>query len=132
MKAAKILLVDDDPDFIMAIRAILENNNYEVISAKSKAEGLEKLKQDKPELAILDVMMDEPHDGFELAREIRKEESYNNMPILMLTSIDGLTGINFRAATKSKEWLPADAYMDKPVEPETILAEIEKLLSKKS
>lgn len=132
MSKVKILLVDDDPDFILAVQAILENNNYQVVSAMSREEGMEKLKAEKPDLAILDVMMDRPNDGFEMSRQIKEDDSFKHMPVIMLTSIDGLTGINFKAAMKSNDWLPVDAYMEKPVEPDTILTEIQSLLAKKS
>ncbi len=130
MSRAKILLVDDDPDFILAVQAILENSNYQVIPALNRKEGMEKLESEKPDLTILDVMMEQPNDGFEMAREIKKDDSYKDMPIIMLTSIDGLTGINFKAAMQSKEWLPVDAYLEKPVDPDAILEEIQKFLSK--
>ena len=130
MSRAKILLVDDDPDFILAVQAILENNNYQVIPALNRKEGMEKLEAEKPDITILDVMMEQPNDGFEMARAIKKDDSYKDMPIIMITSIDGLTGINFKAAMQSKEWLPVDAYLEKPVEPDTILEEIQKFLSK--
>jgi len=130
MRKAKILLVDDDPDFILAVQAILENNNYQVIPALNRKEGMEKLEEEKPDITILDVMMEQPNDGFEMAREIKEDNSYKDMPIIMLTSIDGMTGINFKAAMQSKDWLPVDAYLEKPVEPDTILEEIQKFLPK--
>ncbi len=130
MSRAKILLVDDDPDFILAVQAILENNNYQVIPALNRKEGMEKLESEKPDLTILDVMMEQPNTGFEMAREIKEDDSYKDMPIIMLTSIDGMTGINFKAAMQSKDWLPVDAYLEKPVEPDTILKEIQKFLPK--
>lgn len=132
MSKAKILLVDDDPDFILAIQAILENDDYEVVSAMNRDEGMEKLKSEKPDLAVLDVMMDRPNDGFEMSRQIKEDDSLKSLPVIMLTSIDGLTGINFKSAMKSSDWLPVDSYLEKPVEPETILAEIKTLLAKKS
>ncbi len=130
MRKAKILLVDDDPDFILAVQAILENNNYQVIPALNRKEGMEKLEEEKPDITILDVMMEQPNDGFEMAREIKEDNSYKDMPIIMLTSIDGMTGINFKAAMQSKDWLPVDAYLEKPVEPNAILEEIQKFLPK--
>ena len=132
MSKGKILLVDDDPDFILAIKAILENNDYEVVSAMNREEGMEKLTSEMPDLAILDVMMDRPNDGFEMSRQIKEDDALKALPIIMLTSIDGLTGINFKAAMKNSDWLPADSYLEKPVEPDTILSEIQKLLAKKS
>ncbi|MCD4684188.1 MAG: response regulator [Bacteroidales bacterium] len=129
MEKKKILIVDDDKDLTIAIQAILENKNYNVVTAINKTEGWEKLKSEKPDLTILDVMMDTSHEGFDMAREIKKDESFKDMPILMLTSISDVTGVNFRAAASDPDWLPADEYIDKPVEPEELLEQVEKLLT---
>ena len=125
----KILIVDDDLDLTVAIKAILENKNYQVITAINKEEGWEKIKIEKPDLLILDVMMDTSHEGFEMAREIRKESEYKDIPILMLTSISEVTGVNFSAAAADPDWLPADEYLDKPVEPDELLEQVQNLLS---
>ena len=125
----KILIVDDDLDLTVAIKAILENKNYQVITAINKEEGWKKIKNENPDLLILDVMMDTSHEGFEMAREIRKESEYKDIPILMLTSISEVTGVNFSAAAADPDWLPADEYLDKPVEPEELLEQVQNLLS---
>ena len=130
MGKKKILIVDDDTDLLIALKAILENNNYNVLTAINKIEGWEKLKGEKPDLAILDVMMDTSHEGFEMAREIKKDPEFVDMPILMLTSISDVTGVNFSAAASDPDWLPADEYIDKPVEPDELLEVVEKLLTK--
>lgn len=130
MQNAKILIVDDDPDLTSAIQVTLESQNYSVVSASSKEEGMEKLKAEKPDLAILDVMMTTWQDGFELSREIRKDEQFSKMPILMLTGVKDKTGIEFKSTAGDPTWLPVDGFLDKPVEPEILLAEVEKLLAK--
>ncbi len=127
MKNVKILIVDDDTDIITVLKAILENAGYSVITALSKKEGLEKLPE-KPDIAILDVIMETNQAGFELAREIRKKPDYEKLPILMLTSVGDVTGVNFQAAMSDPDWLPADAYIEKPIEPDELLEEIETLL----
>ncbi|NJO89247.1 MAG: response regulator [Chloroflexia bacterium] len=131
MEKVKILLVDDDPDLIIAVKTILESNNYDVVTAYNKKEGLEKLLAEKPDLAILDVMMEETHDGFDLARDIRKMPEYEELPIIMLTSVDGITGVNFKAAMSDPNWLPANDYLDKPVEPDELINTISEVLGKK-
>ena len=128
MNKKKILLVDDDPDIISAFEAILSNKGYNVQTAGNKREGLEKLNANLPDLVILDVMMDEEHDGFDMSREIKK--AHPNLPIVMLTGISDITGVNFRAAAADPDWLPADEFLDKPVTPDELLATIEELLSK--
>ena len=130
MEKKKILLVDDDPDLISAFEAILYSRGYEVSTAISKNEALEKLASVQPDIAILDVMMEEEHDGFELARYFKK--SYPELPVIMLTGISEITGVNFRAAAADPDWLPADEYLDKPVSPNELISTIEELLTKKA
>jgi len=128
MESKKILLVDDDPDIISAFEAILSNKGYDVITAMNKNDGIEKVNSQSPDLAILDVMMDDEHDGFDMSREIKK--SHPGLPVIMLTGISEITGVNFRAAAADPNWLPADEYLDKPVSPEELIETIENLLSK--
>lgn len=128
MNKKKILLVDDDPDIISAFEAILTNKGYDVVTAFNRSEGIEKFNSLIPDLAILDVMMDDEHDGFEMSREIKK--SHPETPIIMLTGISEITGVNFRAAASDPDWLPADEFLDKPVTPEELVSTIEELLSK--
>jgi len=132
MAKIKILLVDDDPDLIIAVQTILENKGYEVAAAYNKKEGLELLLSEKPDLAILDVMMEGSHDGFELARTIKQVPEFKNLPIIMLTSVDSITGVNFKAAMSNPSWLPADEYIDKPVEPNELIETIEQVLAAKT
>ncbi len=88
--AKKILIVDDDIDIITVMQTILKKEGYEVITAMSKSEGLEKMLNEKPDLAILDVMMTTHYEGFELAQEILSNEELRNIPFLIQTSIDVL------------------------------------------
>lgn len=90
METKKILIVDDDVDVITVIETILKKDGYEVISANDKKEGLAKIKSEKPDLAILDVMMTTHYEGFELAQEILADENLAKIPVLIQTSIDVL------------------------------------------
>jgi DNA-binding NarL/FixJ family response regulator len=90
MKTSKILLVDDDIDIITTMETILTKQGYNVVSANNKVDGMRKMKEEKPDLAILDVMMTTHYEGFELAKEINDEPSLQDTPILMLTSIDAM------------------------------------------
>jgi two-component system, OmpR family, alkaline phosphatase synthesis response regulator PhoP len=91
MESKKILIVDDDIDVITVIETILRKEGYVVISANDKVEGMKKIKSEKPDLAILDVMMTTQYEGFELAQEINALTGTQKVPILMQTSIDILT-----------------------------------------
>ncbi len=132
MKNPKILIVDDDVDFTKALQAILEGEDYEVATAVDKTEGLEQIRADKPDLLVLDVMMSTWQDGFEMARELKKDRLYEQMPIIMLTGVKGRTGIEFKSTAGDPVWCPVDSFLDKPVEADVLLAEIKKLLKEKS
>jgi len=132
MEQAKIVIVDDDQDIRDSLQAILESRQYTVLTAANKTEGMEKIRAEKPDLTMLDVMMETWQDGFEMARELRKDPNLKDMPILMLTGVKDKTGIDFKSSAGDPTWLPVDGYLEKPVEPNTLLAEVEKLLTKKT
>ena len=131
MENAKILIVDDDLDLTKALKVTLESENYSVVTASDRTEGMEKIKAERPDLVILDVMMATWEDGFEMARELKKDSQFiKNIPILMLTGVKGKTGIDFKSTAGDPTWCPVDGFLDKPVEPDVLLAEIRKLLQK--
>ncbi len=132
MGNAKIMIVDDDPDFISVVKTILENEQYTVVTAGNKTEGLEKIKAERPDLAILDVMMDAWQDGFEMSRQLKKDPQFKNMPVLILTAVENRTGIDFKSTAGDPTWIPVDVFLDKPVEPDVLLTEVKKLLSSKA
>jgi DNA-binding response OmpR family regulator len=132
MQKAKILIVDDDLDLANAMQAILESQEYTVVIASDKAGGMELVRTEKPDLLILDVMMSTWSDGFDMARELKSQSEFKDMPILMLTGVRDKTGIDFKSSAGDPTWLPVDAFLDKPVESETLLAEVEKILSKRT
>lgn len=132
MEQTKIVIVDDDQDIRDSLQAILERSRYTVVTAANKSEGMEKIKAEKPDLALLDVMMEAWQDGFEMARELKNDTNFKDMPILMLTGIKDQTGIDFKSTAGDPTWLPVDGYLEKPVEPNALLAEVEKLLPKKT
>ncbi len=131
MENAKIMIVDDDLDLTKALQTTLESQQYTVFTAADRTEGMEKVKSEKPDLLILDVMMSSWHDGFEMARELKKDPNFKDMPILMLTGVEGKTGIEFKSTAGDPTWCPVDGFLDKPVESNILLAEVMKLLSRK-
>ena len=132
MENAKIVVVDDDPDVRDTLQVILQGKQYSVTTAADKTQGMETIKTEKPDLAILDVMMATWEDGFEMARELKKDPEFKDMPILMLTGVKKKTGIDFKSTAGDSTWCPVDVFLEKPVNPEVLLSEIEKLLSKKT
>ena len=128
MAKAKILVTDDDQDIRDSLQAILESKDYEVVTAADRAEGMEKVKADKPDLMILDVMMSTWQDGFEMARELKQDPEYKDIPILMLTGVKEKTGIDFKSTAGDETWNPVDGFLEKPVQPDVLLSEIARLL----
>jgi len=130
MAQGKILIIDDDPDITEAMSVVLENRGYEVRSARDGSEGMEQLKQAKPDLIILDVMMRTSQEGFELSRELKSNKKYKDIPILMLTGVKQKTGLDFKTAAGDEAWLPVEEFLDKPVKPNVLLEKVEDLLQK--
>ena len=132
MENAKILFVDDDQDDRVSLKVILETKQYTVVTAADRTEGMEKIKTEKPDLAILDVMMSGVDDGFEMARELKKDPMFKSMPILLLTGVRDKTGIDFKSTAGDPVWCPVEGFLEKPVDPDKLVAEVEKLLSKEA
>jgi two-component system alkaline phosphatase synthesis response regulator PhoP len=125
---AKILLIDDDVDFVEATKIVLESKPYEVIIAYEGNEGLLKAREEKPDLVILDIIMP-VKDGFTAAEEFKKDPELRDIPILMLTSF-AETGGETNIPTSRGLTLEAEDYIDKPVSPEELLGRVEKYLKK--
>lgn len=120
---AKILIVDDDPDIVEASTLFLQKEGHEVASAYNRAEGMKALEAFEPDLLILDVMMEQPDDGFAMAQEIRR--AGRKLPILMLTSVASASGLAFG---RDAEMVPVDEFQPKPVEPAELLRKVAALL----
>jgi CheY-like chemotaxis protein len=132
-KMAKILVIDDDPDMVLAVRMCMEGAGYEVFDAANGEEGLRKLKEIEPDLVILDVMMETTTEGFQMALKLRSPDptsplaAYANIPILMLTALHSTTDLRFGPDV---DYLPVDAFIDKPIDPDDLVGKVEDLLSK--
>ncbi len=129
MGQGNILIVDDDPDITDAMTVVLENKGYEVRSAPDSDEGLARLKEARPDLIILDVMMRTSQEGFEFAREIKQNAQFKDIPILMLTAVKQKKGLDFKPAAGDEAWLPVQAFLDKPVKPDMLIEKVQDLLS---
>ena len=130
MRQGRILIIDDDPDITEAMRIILEGKGYEVRNALDGTAGMDRLKEAKPDLIILDVMMRTSQEGFELSRELKNNAQYKDIPILMLTGVKDKTGLDFKSEAGDQAWLPVEEFLDKPVKPKVLLEKVEDLLQK--
>ncbi|MFW5878198.1 MAG: response regulator [Myxococcota bacterium] len=127
----KILIVDDDEDVIEQLSMVLGGAGYEVHPAGSQAEGEEVLLSMKPDMAIVDLMMEEMDSGFVLAHNIRR--LYPEIPIVMLTAVTAATGLSFTSTSaEARTWAQVDEIMDKPVRPEQVLSLVGRLLGERS
>lgn len=125
----KILIVDDDVDFLEMHSAVLKNRGYEVVTAQSSKECLGVLEKGRPDLVVLDIMMEQFDAGFELSKKIKKK--YPGLPVMLLTSIGHQTGLEFSSNAEVLKATGADILLDKPVSPESFIAEIESLTTAK-
>jgi CheY-like chemotaxis protein len=132
MENVKILVIDDEEAIRDSLQAILESRQYTVITAADRTEGMDKIKAEKPDLLILDIMMSSWLDGLDMSKTLKDDLQFKDMPIVMLTGVKERTIFDFRPRAGGPDWCSVDAYLDKPVEPDVLLAEIEKQLAKKN
>jgi CheY-like chemotaxis protein len=127
--AKKILVVDDDTDYLFQQELLLKKAGYDVITAESAAQGKEALRL-KPDLAVVDLMMEELDAGFTLCYHFKKQRP--DMPVILVTAVTRETGLEFDAATvEERNWIKADSMLAKPVRFEQLQSEISRLLQEK-
>lgn len=128
-KGEKILLVDDDPDFVEGARMVLEKADFEVVTASSGKECLERIKEARPDLIILDIMMPKK-SGFEVCKELKSNIEYNRIPVVMLTALKQKLSQTSYSIAEGLE-LEAEDYLEKPIEPKVLVSRLKKILEKK-
>jgi CheY-like chemotaxis protein len=127
-------VIDDDPDIVMAVRLTLESGGYQVVSASSGQEGVQKVKSEHPDLLILDVMLETHTEGFQLALKLHSPDpaselnQFKDTPILMLTAIHSTTPMRYEPDI---DYLPVELFVDKPVNPEDLLKKVAWILEHK-
>jgi len=121
-----VLLVDDDEDFVEQNRLLLEDSGYRVRTAHSGRQCLEEVCARKPDLIILDMMMESENEGFDLSRELRNSEYTKGIPLVMITSINDLRPFRIEP---DHTWLPVDALIEKPVDPPLLLDVVNRILA---
>jgi len=130
---ARILIIDDDPDIVLAARLCLQSAGHEVFDASNSDRGLSLLEEIKPDLIILDVMMDSATEGFQTALNLRSPDpasplaAYSRIPIVMLTALHSTTDLRF---APDQDYLPVDVFIDKPIDPDVLINKVNALLKK--
>ena len=123
----KILVVDDDPIYVKSTKAILESHGYQVDSAQNGEEALAKMSQEKPDLVLLDVMMDWVLEGVTISQEMMSQRELQPIPIIMVTSI---RDSEYRGTFPQDQYLHINSWLDKPCPPDKLVAEIRKTLAR--
>jgi two-component system, OmpR family, response regulator len=127
----QVLLVDDDSDFLWLQKVQLEAAGFDVVTAVGESEAKQKLAERQPDVAVIDVMMDNPDTGFTLCYYMRKMAP--GVPLILVTSIVSETGLDFALASDNdRAWIPADALLAKPIRFEQLRSEIDRLLPGKA
>jgi CheY-like chemotaxis protein len=131
---AKILIIDDDPDIVTAVRLTLESAGHQIVAADSGKDGLKKIKAEHPELIILDVMMETHTEGFQLALKLHSPDpasdlkQFKDTPILMLTAIHSTTPMRYEPDI---DYLPVELFVDKPIDPDDLIKKVSWILNRK-
>jgi CheY-like chemotaxis protein len=129
MPEAKILIVDDDTDFVLVTKTVLEHNGYEVVSAGTGNQGMTMLARENPQLVILDVIMSSVLDGFTMSRRMAEDPAFKDIPVIMVTSI---ANTDYSTLFPADESVNINAFLTKPIKPADLIGKVEEILSKRA
>jgi CheY-like chemotaxis protein len=127
----KVLVVDDDPDFHVTVRTVLSRAGYSMVSAYSEREGLDAARRENPDIILLDIIMQTTTDGFEFCREAKRDPRIKHTPILGISAIEKVIGVH-HPPDFDTDLFPVDGFLSKPVTPEKLFAELERLIPRPS
>ena len=116
-----ILVVDDDPDFVAVATRVLKTAGYDVVTAANGAQALTAMRQQKPDLVLLDIMMSTILDGLSVSEEMQADPGLKDVPVVMVSSI---ADTEYAAVFPTDGYLHADAWISKPIEPENLLKKV--------
>ena len=134
----RILIIDDEPDIVTFLSAVLEENGYSSMSAQDGVEGLETLRREKPDLVLLDLMMPKK-SGITMFQELRKDPELGQIPVVVVTGVSEVTGVDFRnfmykqplkdekkfvETTGLTKYTIPDGYVEKPIDPDELMKAI--------
>lgn len=125
----RILVIDDEPDLITLYETILGENGFTVISANSASEGLERLKEGRPDLILLDLVMPE-RTGIKLFADLKKDERYKDIPVILVTGIKDVMGGDHKKFFEGLRTRVPAAYLEKPVDPQVLVKTVRDVLSR--
>jgi DNA-binding response OmpR family regulator len=128
MSGKKIVIIDDDPEICDAMSEILSEYDYEVFTALDTKTGYDILIEEKPDLLILDIMMATMQEGLEFATKMKKREGIYGMPILIVSARPPVENGYGRSLDEDLDWIHADIFMEKPVEPVDLIHNVKLLL----
>ena len=130
---ALILIVDDDYDFLAINRHILEKAGYRVVTASEPSEALARMRSEKPDLVITDLMMTSVDSGFSFSASIKDDPKFAGVPVIISTSVSSALGLDFRPRSEEDlQKMHVDAYFDKPLDARLLLDKVAELLGKGS
>jgi CheY-like chemotaxis protein len=118
MTVAKILIVDDDPDFLLVCRTVLKEAGYQVAEAANGRIALDLMREERPDLVLLDVMMSSILEGVDVSKEMESDPDLRDVPVVMVSSI---ATTEYAADFPSDEPIPIEAWISKPIQPAVLL-----------
>ena len=129
MENKKLLIIDDDIDILKSLKVILEDKGYNVITASNKPDGLKLCSSQKPDVIVLDIMMEHDLEGYGMLNDFRDDNSLNNIPIIMYTGMAQAIGVNFRSAVEDQEMFPNVSFVDKREDIQVLILEVERAIN---
>ncbi len=128
-KPAKILIIDDNSDYLFSMGTFLERNGFKVLKAEDGRKGLDMIKNDRPDLILLDVMMESTYSGLEVCKKVRGDSEVKDIPIIGISAMGDELGVHVDKWGNS-EYFDVDEYLEKPVDKEKLLQRINVRLKK--
>lgn len=132
--SAKVLMIDDDSDFRAAVRSLLESHDYRVLEASSGHEGLQMVVEHKPDVILVDIMMESSVEGYGVTHSLKYQDQYaefRNIPIFMISSIEQSPDELFAMAPDEVDMIRPDGYLTKPLDIQQLLGLLEKAVGTK-
>ena len=127
---SKVLIIDDNKDFLFTMSTFLERNGFETVTASDGKQGLEMAEKERPDVVLLDVMMETLFSGFEVCKELRNNPNLKDIPIIGISGMSEELGVKFDK-DRDEEYFSPDVFFDKPVDKDKLIETINQLTAKK-